>query len=112
MERGDDVTTCPMVSAEGKPHPCVFIFPLKKVSKKMVEAVPHGWLPLANKSGYMDESCFLKLLKHLRKQITLPPHTSHATQPLDRADYAALKRYINECYDEFIRDHPGQPITI
>ena len=76
MERGDDVTTCPMVSAEGKLHPCVFIFPLKKVSKKMVEAVPHGWLPLANKSGYMDESCFLKLLKHLRKQITCSPEDS------------------------------------
>lgn len=116
------MTMCPMVSAAGKLYPGVFIFPRVKVSQKMKDVAPVGWLPLANPSGWMDEDCFLLLLKHLRNQITcsptkpvlifvdghkshvdysvvmyckeqgiilqtLPPHTSHGSQPLDRTCY-------------------------
>ena len=134
-----------MISADGKLYPGVFIFPRAKLCDEMV--VPHGWLASANKSGYMDEPSFLKLLKHLRNQITccperpvlmlvdghsshvgysiamyckqegiilqtLPPHTSHASQPLDRGVYSAFKRYLKEGHEDWIRNHPGQAIKI
>ena len=136
-----------MVSAAGKLYPGVFIFPRVKVSQKMKDVVPVGWLPLANPSGWMDEDCFLLLLKHLRSQITcsptkpvlifvdghkshvgysvvmyckeqgiilqtLPPHTSHGSQPLDRTCYGPFKRYLKQEHDEFMRKNPGKCITI
>ena len=113
----------------------------------MKDVVPHGWLPLANKSGWMDEDGFLLLLKHLRSQIacsptkqvlvfvdghsshvgfsvvmyfkeqgiklqTLPPHTSHGSQPLDQICYGPFKRYLKQGHDAFIRKNPGKGITI
>ena len=133
---------CPIVSASGKFYPGVFVFPRVNVSQKMKDGVPHGWLPLANKSGWMDEDGFLLLLKHLRSQIacsptkqvlvfvdghsshvsysvvmyckeqgiilqTLPPQTSHGTQPLDRTCYCPFKRYLKQGHDEFNRKNPG-----
>jgi hypothetical protein len=118
-----------------------------KVSQKMKDSVPFGWLALANPSGWMDEESFLILLKHFRKQIdcspknpvlvfldnhgshigysivmyaleqgiilmTLPPHTSHATQPLDRCVYGPFKRYLKDAHDSWLRMHPGLRITI
>ena len=138
---------CPMISADGKYYPGVFIFPRVSVSQEMKDVVPHGWLALANPSGWMDENCFLLFLKHIRKQITcspskpvlmivdghsshcgfsvanyckeqgivlqtLPPHTSHASQPLDRCVYGPFKRYLVQSHDEFLRKTPGQPIRI
>ena len=64
---------CPIISAAGKLFPGVFIFPLVKVSQKMRDSVPFGWIALANSSGWMTEDCFLLLLKHFRKQITCSP---------------------------------------
>ena len=41
----------------------------------------------------------------------LPPHTSHALQPLDVACFAPLKqKYSVEC-DKYLRDHKGHLIT-
>lgn len=43
--------------------------------------------------------------------LTIPPHTSHRTQPLDVSFYSPLKNaYNNEC-DKYMRSHPGQKIT-
>ena len=51
---------CPMISADGKHYPGVFIFPRVNVSQEMRDAVPHGWLALANPSlgGWMKIVCF------------------------------------------------------
>jgi hypothetical protein len=138
---------CPFISASGKLYPGVFVFPLVKVSQKMKDAVPFGWLALANPSGWMDEESFLILLKHFRKQIicspkkpvlvfldnhgsqigysivmyaleqgiilmTLPPNTSHASQPLDRCVYGLFKRFLKDAHDFWLRIHPGLRITI
>jgi hypothetical protein len=40
-----------------------------KVSQKMKDVVPHGLLPLANQSGWMDKGYFLLVLKNLRSHI-------------------------------------------
>ncbi len=39
------------------------------MSQQMKDVVPHGWLPLANKSGWIDKGGFLLVLNHLRSQI-------------------------------------------
>lgn len=44
--------------------------------------------------------------------LTLPPHSSHKLQPLDRGFHVALKRfYSNEC-EKWLRNNPGRTITV
>lgn len=43
--------------------------------------------------------------------ITIPPHTSHKSQPLDRTFYGPLKTsYEQEC-NKFMVNNPGKRIT-
>lgn len=44
--------------------------------------------------------------------LTLPPHTSHKLQPLDRSVFGPFKRYYNTAADEWMLSHPSTPITI
>ncbi|XP_063594808.1 uncharacterized protein LOC134771775 [Penaeus indicus] len=44
--------------------------------------------------------------------LTLPPHTSHRLQPLDRAVYGPFKKAYNIAMDGWIRSHPGRTVTI
>ncbi|KAJ2945164.1 hypothetical protein O0L34_g9227 [Tuta absoluta] len=44
--------------------------------------------------------------------LTLPPHSSHKLQPLDRGFHSVLKKYFsNEC-EKWLRNHPGRAITV
>ncbi|XP_045768126.1 uncharacterized protein LOC123869306 isoform X1 [Maniola jurtina] len=44
--------------------------------------------------------------------LTIPPHSSHKTQPLDRCIYNSLKIfYASEC-EKWMRNHPGRVITV
>lgn len=44
--------------------------------------------------------------------LTMPPHTSHKLQPLDRAVFGPYKRYYNTAAEEWMLSHPAKPITI
>lgn len=44
--------------------------------------------------------------------LTLPPHCSHKMQPLDRSVYGPFKTFYNKAANDFMTNHPGQPITI
>lgn len=44
--------------------------------------------------------------------LTLPPHTSHRLQPLDRAVHGPSKKAYNVALDAWIRSHPGRTATI
>lgn len=44
--------------------------------------------------------------------LTLPPHTSHTLQPLDRCVFGPLKTYLNKALDDWMRSNPGQSISI
>lgn len=44
--------------------------------------------------------------------FTLPPHTSHKLQPLDKCVYGPLKRFYNEACRSWLASHPGRRITI
>ncbi|XP_055910585.1 uncharacterized protein LOC129944949 [Eupeodes corollae] len=44
--------------------------------------------------------------------LTLPPHSSHKTQPLDVGLFKPFKSIYNACMDSWMMRHPGQPVTI
>lgn len=44
--------------------------------------------------------------------LTIPPHTSHKTQPLDRTVFGPYKTYFNKAANEWMLANPGKPITI
>lgn len=44
--------------------------------------------------------------------LTLPPHTSHKLQPLDRCLYGPLKRHFSKGMDDWMRTNPGRAVTI
>ena len=55
----------------------------------------------------------LKLAKdHGVNILTLPPHTSHKTQPLDRTVFGPLKVYLNSAANSWMMMNPGRHITI
>ena len=44
--------------------------------------------------------------------LTIPPHTSHKLQPLDKTCYGPFKTAINRSFDNWMRSNPGKTITI
>ena len=43
--------------------------------------------------------------------LTIPLHTSHRLQPLDRTFFAPLKTFYSQEADKWMINHPGQRIT-
>lgn len=44
--------------------------------------------------------------------LTIPPHTSHKMQPLDRTVYGPFKSHYNRACDDWMMQHPGKTMTI
>lgn len=44
--------------------------------------------------------------------LTIPPHTSHKLQPLDRTVYGPLKTLYNRACDDWMSQHAGKTLTI
>ncbi|GFS23035.1 transposase [Elysia marginata] len=44
--------------------------------------------------------------------LTLPPHPSHKLQPLDRTVFGPFKTYFNSKAQNWMREHPGQVMSI
>lgn len=44
--------------------------------------------------------------------LTIPPHTSHRLQPLDRAAYGPYIRAYAKAMDEWMRSNPGKTLSI
>ena len=44
--------------------------------------------------------------------LTIPPHTSHRLQPLDRAVYGPYKKAYYQAIDAWLRSNPGKTLTI
>lgn len=44
--------------------------------------------------------------------LTLPPHTSHRMQPLDRTVFGPMKGFYNAATDNWMRSNPGQTVKI
>ncbi|CAH1983103.1 unnamed protein product [Acanthoscelides obtectus] len=43
--------------------------------------------------------------------LTIPPHSSHKMQPLDKGFHSALKTYFASECEKWMRHHPGRAIT-
>ena len=44
--------------------------------------------------------------------VSLPPHTSHKLQPLDRSFFKPLKAAFNSACSSWLRNHPGRRIAV
>lgn len=44
--------------------------------------------------------------------LTIPPHTSHRLQPLDRSVYGPFKKAYNRAIDEWLHSNPGKAVNI
>lgn len=44
--------------------------------------------------------------------LSFPPHCTHRLQPLDRAVFGPFKKILNTATDNWMRNHPGQTMTI
>lgn len=44
--------------------------------------------------------------------FTIPPHTTHKLQPLDRGVFGPFKTYYNEACKNWLLNNPGKPLSI
>ena len=62
--------------------------------------------------GHKYHTKSLELINYARENglflLSLPPHTAHKLQPLDRAVFKHLKFYFNNACQKWMRNHPGR----
>jgi len=147
QERGTLVTVVVAVNAVGNCIPPAFVFPRVHYRDHFIKGGPPGCIGLVHPSGWMTDTNFLEVMKHLVKHIrctvekpilltldnheshisiavldyakqngviilSFPPHCSHKLQPLDRSVYGPFKRYVASAQDAWMKNHPGQSMTI
>ncbi|XP_018574455.1 jerky protein homolog [Anoplophora glabripennis] len=112
-ERGKNITLLCAMSAAGGYIPPMFIFPRKRLISLLEKDGPAGALYKCSDNGWINEHLFVEWLAHLKQHaksnhmhmLSLPPHTSHRTQPLDVSFFGPLKMaYKKEC-DLFLKSH-------
>ncbi|XP_072392501.1 uncharacterized protein [Diabrotica undecimpunctata] len=63
-----------------------------------------------------ESHCSLEAVNYARDNgivfLTIPPHTSHKLQPLDREVFGLLKTYYSQAASNFMLKFPGRTITI
>ena len=69
-------------------------------------------LLMDNHASHVNLPIIDKAKEHGVVLLTLPPHTSHRLQPLDRSVYGPLKKYFNSCCNDWQLSNPGKAITI
>ena len=64
--------------------------------------------------GHKSHTKSLELINYSRENglflLSLPPHTTHNLQPLDRAVFKPLKSNFNNAFQKWMRNHPGRRI--
>ena len=77
-ERGELVTFCGIITADGNTIPLCFVFPRKKFKGNFLKGAPSQSLGLAVQSGWMNSGLFLEVLKHIQGHI----QTYHAPKKI------------------------------
>lgn len=95
-ERGELVTFGGIISASGNTIPPLFIFPRVHFKDHFMAGAPEGSLGVATKSGWINSSIFLEVLKHIQNKtscckdnpilLLVDNHESHVT--IAAIDYA------------------------
>ena len=65
--------------------------------------------------GHSSHFCPELIKRAAAEQIvlfTLPPHTTHLTQPLDRGCFSPLKSYWQQVCHDFLSSNPGRVVTV
>ena len=66
--------------------------------------------------GHKSHTKNIELIEYARANglhmLSLPPHTSHKLQPLDRSFFKGLKAAYNVACTQWLRNHPGRRITV
>ena len=64
--------------------------------------------------GHKSHTKSLELIDYARENglflLSLPPHTTHKLQPLDRAVFKPLNSHFNNACQKWMRNHPGRRI--
>ena len=66
--------------------------------------------------GHITHTKILSTIEYARDNgvvmLSLPPHTSHKLQPLDRSVFKPLKSAFNAACSTWLRNHPGRRISV
>ena len=65
-----------------------------------------------NHQSHLAVDCLMFAKENGIHIITLPPHTSLKTQPLDRSVFGPMNKYYNSCVNAWMMKNPGLPVTI
>lgn len=68
-------------------------------------------LILDNHTSHTSLQAILFAREHYIHMISLPPHSSHKTQPLDRCFFKPLKDFYSQSCDNWLLNNPGRVIT-
>ena len=68
-------------------------------------------LVLDNHSSHVSLSAVLFCREHSIHVVSLPPHSSHKTQPLDVCFYGPLKTHYASAAENWMAMHPGKAIS-
>ena len=96
-ERGELVTFGGIILASGNTIPPLFIFPRVHFKDHFIEGAPEGSLGVATRSGWINSSIFVDVLKHIQKHtlsskenpilLILDNHESHTYTSIDAINY-------------------------
>ncbi|KAJ4430929.1 hypothetical protein ANN_19522, partial [Periplaneta americana] len=116
-ERGSLVTICVAVNASGNHIPPFLIFPRVNWQDRMLHGAPpetkdKQLLIMDNHDSHISVDGVNYAKNNGIVLLTIPPHTSHKLQPLDRSLFGPLKKYYNTAAADWMLMNPGKTITI
>lgn len=68
-------------------------------------------LVLDNHSSHISIEAVMFCRENSIHLLSLPPHSSHKMQPLDKCLFKPLKEYFSQMCDKWLLNHPGRVIT-
>ncbi|XP_070188805.1 uncharacterized protein [Littorina saxatilis] len=65
--------------------------------------------------GHKSHTCNIRAINQARENgvilLSLPPHTTHKMQPMDRSLFKPLQTYYDQAIESWLRNHPGRRVT-
>ncbi|XP_030746032.1 uncharacterized protein LOC115874874 [Sitophilus oryzae] len=100
------------VSESGYVNSELFVQWLKHFKKHVrTSAENQVLLILDNHSSHISLKCVTYAKNNYIHLLSLPPHSSHKMQPLDRTVFKVLKDYYGNYCEQWMSTHPGRIIT-
>lgn len=105
----DSIMLC---SDSGYSNSDLFLVWLKHFQKHVVSSESNPvLLILDNHSSHICIESVLFCRQHSIHLLSIPPHSSHKIQPLDKVFFKPLKDYLSQMSDNWLVNHPGRVIT-